>query len=63
MKAAFVLTAVLLLAADDATGVRWTFEDAEVGKVPVGWSRAQTGKGEGSVWKIQQDQTAPTRTA
>lgn len=55
MKVVFVLTAVLFFAA----GVRWTFEDAAVGELPEGWSRAQTGKGEGSDWKVRHDESAP----
>jgi hypothetical protein len=39
--------------------LRWDFEDAAVGKLPEGWSAAKTGKGEGSVWKIAEDKTAP----
>ncbi len=54
--------ALLLLlpgAGDDKKVTRWDFEDAAVGKLPADWSRAQTGKGEGSVWKIVEDTTAP----
>lgn len=59
MKVAFVLTAVLLLAADEPQGVNWTFEDAKVGQLPEGWSEAKTGEGPGSVWKVVTDKTAP----
>ena len=37
----------------------WDFEDADVGKLPPGWTAAKTGKGDGSVWKIVDDKTAP----
>ncbi len=40
----------------------WDFEDAAVGKLPKGWSAAKTGDGEGSVWKIVEDKTAPKGT-
>jgi len=38
---------------------QWTFEDATADKLPAGWSSAKTGKGEGSVWKVQEDNSAP----
>lgn len=41
------------------SAVRWTFEDAAVGNLPGGWSSDKTGKGEGSVWKVIDDETAP----
>ena len=40
--------------ADDA------FDSAAVGSLPPGWSAAKTGAGNGSVWKIQDDSTAPS---
>lgn len=40
--------------ADDA------FDDAKVGSLPSGWSAAKTGTGDGSVWRIQEDATAPS---
>lgn len=40
--------------ADDA------FDDAKSGSLPSGWSTAKTGTGDGSVWKIQEDATAPS---
>jgi hypothetical protein len=38
---------------------KWTFRDAKLGKLPEGWSSAKTGKGEGSVWKVRKDKSAP----
>src|SRR5437016_11704277 len=38
------------------------FGKEEVGKVPKGWKVAQTGKGEGSVWKVVADDTAPSHS-
>src|SRR5262249_51612482 len=34
----------------------------DVGKVPTGWKADKTGKGEGSVWKVVADETAPSKT-
>ena len=34
----------------------------DVGKVPAGWKVAKTGTGEGSVWKVVADDTAPSKT-
>lgn len=34
----------------------------DVGKVPSGWKADKTGKGEGSVWKVVADETAPSKT-
>jgi hypothetical protein len=39
--------------------VKWDFEDATVGKLPKGWTAGKTGEGEGSVWKIVEDKSAP----
>lgn len=38
----------------------WDFEDAAVGKLPSGWTAAKTGEGEGSVWKVVEDKSAPS---
>lgn len=44
-------------------GVRTvTFSKDKVGKVPTGWKVDKTGKGEGSVWKVMADKTAPSGT-
>ncbi|MCH8922306.1 MAG: DUF1080 domain-containing protein [Planctomycetes bacterium] len=45
--------------AEGARGVRWTFEDATLGNLPGGWTADKTGKGEGSVWKVIDDESAP----
>ncbi len=52
-----MLMVVGITAGDKVT--RWDFEDAAVGKLPAGWTATQTGKGEGSVWKVLEDKTAP----
>src|SRR5438874_9539215 len=40
--------------------IRFMKEDA--GKIPAGWKAEKTGKGEGSVWKVVEDDTAPSRS-
>ncbi len=35
------------------------FSNATLGEMPKGWIAAKTGTGEGSVWKVQEDATAP----
>lgn len=37
------------------------FDKGDTGKVPKGWKAAKTGKGEGSVWKVVEDNTAPSK--
>ncbi len=39
-----------------------TFARADLGKVPTGWKAEQTGKGEGSVWKLVADETTPSKS-
>jgi len=52
---------VACLAADDK-GKTFTFGKNDLGKVPAGWKAAQTGKGDGSVWKVVEDRTAPSKS-
>src|SRR5947209_4746443 len=40
----------------------FTFARDDVGKLPRGWKADHTGKGEGSVWKVVADDTAPSKT-
>jgi hypothetical protein len=37
------------------------FAKGDLGKVPAGWKAERTGKGEGSVWKVVADDTAPSK--
>jgi 3-keto-disaccharide hydrolase len=65
MKTICIVTAVvaLLLGGSgdaDAQKKTWSFDDAVVGKLPVGWSSARTGRGAGSVWKVVRDKSAPS---
>jgi hypothetical protein len=55
-----LLLAVSLFAADDKIRTI-TFSKDDAGKVPSGWTSAKTGKGEGSVWKVVADESAPSK--
>jgi hypothetical protein len=46
-------------AAEEVEPISWTFEDAEMGQLPNGWTMAQTGEGKGSEWKVIVDDSAP----
>jgi hypothetical protein len=59
-------TGVLILAvtvgsvfADEPKAVKHDFEAAKVGELPKGWSIAKTGTGDGSVWAVAEDKSAP----
>jgi Domain of Unknown Function (DUF1080) len=55
------LTGAALLAAEGKTPT-FRFGRESLGRLPDGWKADKTGKGEGSVWKVVQDRTAPTKT-
>src|SRR5947208_12925263 len=55
-----LLLAATLPAADAAKPIHFSKDDA--GKLPAGWKADRTGKGEGSVWKVTADGTAPGKT-
>src|ERR1700730_6817592 len=55
------LFGVCLLAAEDKEQKMRLSKD-DIGKVPAGWKAGQTGKGEGSVWKVVADDTAPSKS-
>ena len=55
-----LLTASLLAAEDKEGNFRLSKDD--IGKVPSGWKADKTGKGEGSIWKVVADDTAPSKT-
>jgi Domain of Unknown Function (DUF1080) len=38
------------------------FTPNDLDKVPAGWKAERTGKGEGSVWKVVKDDTAPSKS-
>jgi hypothetical protein len=50
------------LQAADGKARQFRFTKESLDKVPPGWQAAQTGKGQGSVWKVVADDTAPSRT-
>jgi hypothetical protein len=56
-----VFCAALLVAADDKVR-SFHFSKDDVGKLPSGWKADKTGKGDGSVWKVVEDKTAPSKT-
>jgi hypothetical protein len=55
------LLAAALGAAEQKTRTL-VFNKSDLGKVPAGWKADRTGKGEGSVWKVVADDTAPSKT-
>lgn len=57
--ALMVVTGSGLWAADEKT-VRFAKDD--LGKVPAGWQAAKTGSGQGSVWMVVADDTAPSKS-
>jgi hypothetical protein len=66
MRAIKVFGTVLLLsvaasAADEKKPV-FQLARADIGKVPGCWQAAKTGKGDGSVWKVVEDATAPSKS-
>lgn len=50
------------LLAADGKEKSYRFGKGDAGKVPAGWKAAQTGKGDGSVWKVVADATAPSKS-
>jgi len=59
--AVVVLSSVAVLAAaDKALSIQ--FKKDDVGKLPAGWKADKTGKGDGSVWKVVADETAPSKS-
>ncbi|HKB02833.1 MAG TPA: family 16 glycoside hydrolase [Gemmataceae bacterium] len=48
------------VSADEKPGAL-TFAKNDLGKVPAGWKTEQTGTGDGSVWKVVADDTAPSK--
>jgi hypothetical protein len=48
--------------ADEPKETKYAFNKNDEGKVPAGWKVDKTGKGEGSVWKVEADATAPSKS-
>jgi hypothetical protein len=59
--AVVALLAPALLAADEKVPAL-KLGKGDVGKVPAGWKAEKTGKGDGSVWKVVADDTAPSKS-
>lgn len=56
-----VLCTFLVLAADTDGSRTFTFSKADADNVPKGWKSDKTGKGEGSVWVVVADNSAPSK--
>ena len=56
-----VLLGAVLVVADDKPRTL-TFTKGDLDKVPTGWKADKTGKGEGSVWTVVADGTAPSKS-
>src|SRR5438128_336844 len=48
--------------ADEGKTRAFKFSKDDAGKLPSGWKAEKTGKGEGSVWKVVADETAPSKS-
>jgi hypothetical protein len=48
--------------ADEGKERAFKFSKDDVGKAPAGWKAEKTGRGEGSVWKVVADKTAPSKS-
>ena len=57
-----LLLAAFLVGADDTAPRVITFGKDAVDKLPAGWKADKSGKGEGSVWKVLADKTAPSKS-
>jgi hypothetical protein len=65
MRLAFVFTVLALAgiaAGAEEKSRTVTFAKTDSGMLPAGWKAEKTGKGEGSVWKVVEDQTSPSGT-
>jgi hypothetical protein len=59
---ALVALAASAVVAGDEKQRSYRFGKDDLGKLPAGWKADHTGKGEGSVWKVVTDDTAPSRS-
>jgi hypothetical protein len=55
-----VALAAAAVSAGEGKGRAFRFGKDDLGKVPAGWKAERTGRGQGSVWKVVADQTAPS---
>jgi hypothetical protein len=61
MALAVIITVTAPVAAVDPPFI-FSLSKADLGKLPAGWEATQTGKGKGSVWKVVEDATAPSKS-
>jgi hypothetical protein len=54
------MAAGFVAAAEPSPG--WKLNKDSLGKLPTGWTAAKTGQGEGNVWKVVADDTAPSKS-
>lgn len=57
----FALLGTILHVADEKTR-SLTFAKGDVGRIPTGWKADKTGTGDGSVWTVVADETAPSKS-
>jgi hypothetical protein len=62
VPAVLVLLCVAAPAGAQQKARDFPFTKDDLGKVPAGWKAEKTGKGDGSVWKVVEDKTAPSKT-
>ena len=64
MATTFCVLACVLIptAVGQNTAGATRFAKSDLGRVPAGWTAAKTGEGEGRVWRVAADQTAPSKT-
>lgn len=60
--ATFVALAGVAVWAAEGKQRTFKFSKDDAGKVPTGWKTEKTGKGEGSVWRVVEDETAPSKS-
>jgi hypothetical protein len=60
--AVLVALASVRLAGDEGKERTIQFSKDDLGRVPAGWKAEKTGNGEGSVWKVMEDETAPSKS-
>ena len=58
----FVALAGAAVWAEEGKERAFKFPKDDMGKVPKGWKAEKTGKGEGSIWKVVADETAPSKS-
>jgi hypothetical protein len=62
IAAALIVLAGVTVWAGEGKQRTFRFNKDDVGKVPSGWKAERTGKGEGSIWKVVADETAPSKS-